>query len=143
MSKKLTVIFAASIPGSRATRRLRSLPTVRLLAFLAMPSNETWGKLCAQPGDMAGQRPTDSPFSHACGNGSNREGVAGCINGFDHGRFATRAEKESHKMCTNGARVLCPGHGLSAVKCYFVHENGMPKPCLNVSDYLPIWWVPT
>jgi hypothetical protein len=32
-----------------------------------------------------------------------------CINGIYHGRLATR-ENESHKLCSNGARALCPGH---------------------------------
>lgn len=116
---------------------VRKVLVVRLLAFLASPTNANWLKLSASSADPVGARPIDSPFSHICGNGSIRSGEAGCINGLDHGRFATRQENESHKGCANGARALCPGHGQPPVKCIFVHDNGLPKPCRMQEDGVP------
>jgi hypothetical protein len=37
----------------------------------------------------------------------------------------------------NGARCLCPGHGVGKVKCIFVHKDGKPKPCRNRDDCVP------
>ena len=68
-----------------------------------------------------GLRGIDHLFSHACNNhdGSNGKGIDGCVNGLEHGRFATKVEKELHKLCTNGDSTMCPGHESSPVKCIF------------------------
>lgn len=105
---------------------------VRLLAFLVDPTDAAWDTLCTN-------RAIDRPFSHRCGRGLKRgDGQEGlCINGIHHGRFATREENESHKLCTNGARALCPGHGSPPVKCIFTHPDGQLKPCLNQEEMVP------
>ena len=135
MSKKTSIDIARTV-GARRVEVLRKVATTRLLAFLADPSDDNWAKVCALSSGP-GLRSIDSPFSHACGNGSNETGVAGCINGLDHGRFATRYENESHKGCRFGARVLCPGHGDPPTSCIFVHPSGLVKPCLSKVDYVP------
>ncbi|KAI0879771.1 uncharacterized protein GGS22DRAFT_129006, partial [Annulohypoxylon maeteangense] len=136
MSSK-TVIDITVPKGPHSNDNYKKITTVRLLAFLADPTDANWAKLNAQTDAPPGQRPIDSPFSHACSNGSQRAGVGGCINGVEHGRFATRGENESHKNCANGALALCPGHGTPPVKCVFVHKDGHPKPCKMAKDCVP------
>lgn len=136
MSRKTVVDINASA-GPHHNRVLRKVATVRLLAFLQEPTDDNWTKLNATSTDPVGSRPIDSPFSHNCNNGADRAGTAGCINGLEHGRFATREENESHKGCTNGARALCPGHGSPPVRCWFVHADGLPKPCRNQDNNVP------
>src|SRR5271154_4418593 len=54
---------------------------------------------------------------------------------------STRAENESHKLCSNGARVLCPGHGddpTDLVKCIFTHADGTLMPCRMREDSVPV-----
>jgi hypothetical protein len=86
----------------------------------------------------------ESPFSHACNNGANkkREGdTFGCINGLDHGRFATRDKNESHKGCRNGCMKLYPGHGAEGdlTHCIFTHKDTrLPIPCRNLVDMVPV-----
>lgn len=126
---KTTVVTINETRDAHNNNILRKVTTVRLIAFLQDPSDDNWTKLCATPSDPQGSRPIDSPFSHACGNGAKASGEVGCINGLDHGRFATRQENESHKACTNGALALCPGHGVPPVRCIFVHADGLHKPC--------------
>ena len=128
--------------GGHSTRVLRKVAVVRLMAFLRDPTDDNWTKLSARSDDPPGTRPIDTPFSHACGNGAQAANTVGCINGLDHGRFATRQENEDHKRCTNGARALCPGHGggddgVSPVWCIFVHADGRLMPCRNVKDRVP------
>ena len=134
---RLTVLDIGEPRGLHSTRSLRKITVVRLLAFLADPSDTNWGKLCALPSDAPGSQLIDNPFSHRCGNGSQTAGVPGCINGLDHGRFATRDENESHKRCANGALALCPGHGEPAVRCIFVHPDGHPRPCRMMEEHVP------
>src|SRR5579871_4279397 len=53
------------------------------------------------------------------------------------GGFATR-ENESHKLCTYGALVLCPGHGAHQVKCIFTHAStGKLKSRLMNPTHVP------
>ncbi|KAK9235846.1 hypothetical protein V1525DRAFT_241230 [Lipomyces kononenkoae] len=101
---------------------------VRLLAFLANPSSLNWAYLTEN-----GFRAIDTPFSHSCGRGLQRQDgqVAYCINGLHHGRFASVNENRSHRLCYHDARPLCPGHGEPPVKCIFTHPDGTLKPCLN------------
>lgn len=134
---RTTVIDITEPSGPHSSRSFRKVTTVRLLAFLQNPSDDNWAKLCALPTAPRGARPIDTPFSHRCGNGSPAAGTSGCINGLDHGRFATRAENESHKLCTNGALALCPGHGVPPVRCIFVHADGLPKPCRMAEGQVP------
>ncbi|OAG36679.1 hypothetical protein AYO21_09154 [Fonsecaea monophora] len=55
-----------------------------------------------------------------------------------HGHNATEEENESAKVCgLVSARAICPGHGVNQTKCLFTHENGHPKPCLNVDGWVP------
>jgi hypothetical protein len=138
MSRK-TTIHITRAAGSHGNQPLRAFVTVRLLAFLKDPSSDNWSRLQTDPSNTTiGQRPIDHPFSHACGNGATADNNdPGCINGLDHGRFATRDENESHKLCRNGARALCPGHGSPLIRCIFVHADGLPRPCRMVEDYVP------
>lgn len=111
---------------------LRQFLVCRLLAFLVDPSDEHWRYL-----DNGG---IQHPFSHACGRGGKRSDgqTAFCINAVYHGRFETPAVNESRKtLCTNGARVLCPGHGTPATKCIFTHPDGVPQPCRNNDTMVP------
>lgn len=118
--------------GPHRSTVLRSITVVRLLAFLKAPTEENWTKL------NEGRHAIAHPFSHTCGRGLRVEGQqAACINGLHHGRFANRNENESHKLCTNGARCLCPGHGSPPVKCIFTHDDGTLKPCRNRDDTVP------
>ena len=118
--------------GRHSSKVLRSITVVRLLAFLMAPSDENWRKL------DEGADAITHPFSHNCGRGLRVEGQqTACINGLHHGRFADRAENESHKLCTNGARCICPGHGSPPIKCIFTHTDGTLKPCRNVEDRVP------
>lgn len=115
--------------GKHSSTVLRSITVVRLLAFLKAPTNDNWQKL------DKGTNAIDCPFSHCCGRGLRTDGSQmACINGLYHGRFADRSENESHKLCTNGARCLCPGHGAPPVKCIFTHPDGTLKPCRNLED---------
>jgi hypothetical protein len=134
---RTTVVEIFATTGAHTRACLRKITTVRLLAFLQQPSDDNWTKLCSLPSDPAGSRPIDTPFSHRCSNGSQAAGAMGCINGLDHGRFATRAENESHKRCANGALALCPGHGVPPVRCIFVHATGLLRPCRNVEGHVP------
>ena len=139
VSKKGTVDIQEHIIGTKRLQVLRKVATVRLLAFLAISTAINWRKCSSAHGNNVppGMRAIDTPISHSCNNGSNDTGVAGCINGLDHGRFATRDENESHKSCRFGARALCPGHEIPPIKCIFVHKDGTPKPCLMVEDHVP------
>lgn len=112
---------------------LRQFLVCRLLAFLVDPSDEHWQYL-----DNGG---IQHPFSHACGRGGKRSDgqTAFCINAVYHGRFETPAVNESRKtLCTNGARVLCPGHGTPATKCIFTHSDGVLQPCRNNDTMVPV-----
>lgn len=132
-----TVIDITRPRGAHSCDVLRKVTTTRLLAFLLDPTDDNWAKLTALPTDPQGSRPIDSPFSHSCGNGGSAPGKVACINGLEHGRFATRDENESHKACKNGALALCPGHGVPPVRCIFVHADGLQKPCRMVDGHVP------
>jgi hypothetical protein len=125
--------------GWHYTRRIQA---VRLIAFLNAPTDKNWENLCStttfSPNYTGGITSADTPFSHACNAGFNKPGETGCINGLEHGRFATVQENDSHKSCKNGAAALCPGHGEPSVKCIFVHSDGLPKPCRNKASHVPM-----
>ncbi|KAI1614151.1 hypothetical protein EDD36DRAFT_417998 [Exophiala viscosa] len=119
----------------------RSFNTVRLIAFLADSSDSNWRNFKADSSQV-GSRAIDHPFNHRCHRGpayNNQDnGTMRCINGLEHGHFATKEENESAKVCgLVSARVLCPGHGENTTKCFFTHENGHPKPCLNMEEWVP------
>jgi hypothetical protein len=126
--------------GRHSVQVLTQVTVVRLLAFLANPTNDNWLKLSPAPP----LRPIDFPFSHTCARGGPRPDQilnTVCINRLYHGRFATRGENESHKLCSNGARVLCPGHGddpADLVKCVFTHPDGTLMPCRMREDSVPM-----
>lgn len=133
MSRNYQLQFTMTGPDGRPEVLARVLVT-RLLAFLVDPTDEKWDWLSATT-----TRGIDHPFSHSCGRGQKKEGQdAYCINGLEHGRFASRNENESHKLCTYGARALCPGHGLPAVKCIFTHPDGTIKHCLMTEGHVPV-----
>ena len=122
----------------------RSFNTTRMIAFLADPSDDNWRKFKADsgPNAAAGTRAIDHPFSHRCHRGpaydNQDNGKMRCINGLEHGRFSTKEENECAKVCgLVAARPICPGHGDNHIKCLFTHENGHPKPCLNVDGWVP------
>lgn len=131
MSSKLQSDISEQVGGRQNV--LRRFRTVRMLAFLKDPSPELWAKVDSQESVAE-----DCVYSHACGNGESksRDDKSGCVNP-DHGRITTRAENESHKLCTYGARCLCPGHGSPPVKCIFVHRDGTPRSCRNLDACVP------
>ncbi|KAK9354975.1 hypothetical protein V1523DRAFT_361222 [Lipomyces doorenjongii] len=116
MSRNRSILVARCSNGKRVT--FRNISIVRLLAFLAEPTDLHWKYLS----DNASSAFL-TPFSHACNRGKKRgDGqVAYCINGLYHGRFATISENASHKACGNRARPLCPGHGSPPVKCIYTN----------------------
>ncbi|KAK9377578.1 uncharacterized protein V1513DRAFT_26 [Lipomyces chichibuensis] len=120
--------------SSRSTVIYQRVNIVRLLAFLANPTPLHWAYLAEN-----GFRARDTPFSHWCNRGTKRNDgqVAFCINGVYHGRFATVEENMSHRYCGNGARPLCPGHGVPPVSCIFTNPDGSLRPCLNQEDKVP------
>ena len=125
--------------GNHGVDVLIQVTVVRLLAFLAAPTATNWDKLCPPPPARA----IDSPFSHTCSRGGPRIdqiSSAVCLNGIYHGRFASREEIESHKLCSNGARALCPSHGdpLDLIKCVFTHPDGTIMPCRMEENCVPM-----
>ena len=88
-------------------------------------------------------RSIDTPFTHFCHNGHGSKGgpiagVVACVNGIEHGRFATAQENADQKDCRFGDRSLCPGHGTPLAPCIFVDpDTGLPRPCLNQVDGRP------
>jgi len=117
--------------GEYGTIVYKRLKTVRLLAFLATPTQKNWDALIVDP--------LYSPFDHHCANGEIVGRTKECINGFEHGTFSTRNENESRKQCTNGCLALCPGHGPCLSKCIFVHKDtGKLKPCKMNPTMLPV-----
>ena len=130
MSRSNRIQISAST-SAHGNHILAAVTITRLLAFFADPSDGNFAALTSLT-------PTASPFSHACRRGHLRsDGGVGCINGVYHGRFATRYENESHKLCTNGALALCPGHGNPPVKCIFTHPDGTLQPCRMKEDSVP------
>ncbi|KAK9486469.1 hypothetical protein V1527DRAFT_57436 [Lipomyces starkeyi] len=113
MARSLTIYIRKTCNGIRVTYHAVSI--VRLLAFIANPTPRHWAYLTEN-----GFRGLDTPFSHWCNRGNKRTDgqIAFCINGIYHGRFATVEENASHRYCANGARPLCPGHGVPAVNAY-------------------------
>jgi hypothetical protein len=112
--------------GNQRSKKFRSIKTVRFLCFLKNPSESNFEKLSA--GDEK------DPFDHFCQRGErtdpNQQGKV-CINGLYHGEFSTPETNESRKLCKNGSRCLCPGHGARSQKCIFTHADGKPMPCRN------------
>ncbi|KAK9484577.1 hypothetical protein V1527DRAFT_195576 [Lipomyces starkeyi] len=125
-----TVFIYISKTSKRSTVIHQRVKIVRPLAFLANPTPLHWAYLTENGLAL------DTPFSHWCNRGEKRSDgqVAWCINGQYHGRFASYDENVSHKYCGNGARPLCPGHGIPKVNCIFTHPDGTIKPCLNLED---------
>lgn len=112
----------------------KHLLITRFLAFLKDPSEDNW-KYLTNPG-----KDSKRPFSHVCGRGQPKvkgQGNSVCINGIEHGGFTTQDVNESHKLCTNGALALCPGHGEPPVQCVFTHADGQLKPCLMNRSHVP------
>lgn len=120
---------------NRKTVLLKSVKTVRLLAFLIDPSDENWVAL------KDGIVSLSLPFDHFCQRGEctdpDQNGFV-CVNGFKHGVLSKRDANESRKFCKNGALCLCPGHGFPKMYCIFTHGDGRIKPCCNQRNSVPI-----
>lgn len=143
MKRDPAMDFSRRVDGKPA-ENLFSVQIVRLLAFLASPTDNNWLALTGQSKDANLYRSVDTPFTHWChnGHGSKRGGgnggVSGCVNGIQHGRFATALENAEQKACRDGDRAGCKGHGVEPrVFCIYVHEDGVQKPCLNLRDGKP------
>jgi len=133
MKKDPYMSFQKKVDGKPSM--LRSFMIVRLLAFVSHPSSQSWEAL---NGHSAGTAHSgDTPFTHWCHNGHGSKGgslngVQACVNGVQHGRFGTIQENTDQKRCREGSRATCPGHGEEGDHCFYVHEDGTQKPCLNL-----------
>jgi len=131
MTKTTSYKITKQVSGK--TVLCKSFKAVRLFAFLIDPTDVHW--LALRDGDEK------TPFDHWCGRGEPtdpfQQGYM-CINGVEHGKFTNRAINEERKLCKNGARVLCPGHGPNLVKCVFTHPDGSPRPCRNNPTHVPV-----
>jgi len=107
----------------------------RILAFLLNPTNENWNKV--QDTESGGN--IRHPFCHTCNRGQKKkeQDKKNCVNGLEHGFFGTRKINESFKLCTNGCRARCPGHGPDRFQCIFTTPKGHLIPCLMTPDHLP------
>ncbi len=111
----------------------KSFRAVRMFRFLMDPTDVHWAAL--RDGDER------LPFDHFCGRGETTDPAQMgycCINGAEHGIFTNRLTNEERKMCKNGARVLCPGHGVNLTKCIFTHPDGTTRPCRNDANSVPV-----
>lgn len=128
-------------PQTKKPITLVQFQITRLLAFINNPTTEGWAALAGQL-DKSG-RSIDTPFTHFCHNGYGSKGgpiagVAACVNGIEHGRFATAKENVDQKDCRFSDRSRCPGHGTPPAFCIFVDpDTGLPRPCLNQVDGRP------
>lgn len=130
MSKTTNIQITRQVKGQ--TEVLVTFKTVRFLQFLRFPTDDQW-KTFINGGIY-------EPFDHFCGRGEAtdpRQLGYCCINGLKHGEFSTRKDNESRKSCKNGAKALCPGHGIWEEKCLFTHPDGIIKPCLNEDSQVP------
>jgi len=128
-----TTSYKITKQESGKTVLCKSFKAVRLFAFLIDPTDLHWAALSS--GDEK------TPFDHWCGRGEPTDPLQQgymCINGVEHGEFTNRANNEERKLCKNGARVLCPGHGPKLVKCVFTHPDGSPRPCRNNLTHVPV-----
>jgi len=113
--------------------RLVTYKTYRWLAFVANPTEENWGYLT---GELEGKgKSRDVPFLHYCHNGhssQDKRKALGCVNGYQHGFFGSAVENNKQRECRGRSRATCPGH--NGGYCVYVHENGWPRPCLNLTE---------
>lgn len=104
---------------------------VRLLAFINEPSDDNWDRLTN----------AKDTFDHFCGNGAashENDAALYCLNGIQHGGFASLTDNMSRKSCAGGCLALCPGHGPKNQGCLWVDKDtGHLKPCLNSPFGLP------
>jgi hypothetical protein len=109
--------------------RLRTWKTYRWLAFLKDPSAENWRVL--------DEKDSSVHFLHNCHQGFSREADGGCVNGVQHGVFGSPLINNHQKDCRDGHRGSCPGHGTPLSYCFFVFEDGEPRPCYNLPEGPP------
>jgi len=124
--------YKLTVSSGGSTQLVKSFKVVRFIAFLMQPSSSNWEALKAGTEAI--------PFDHFCHRGEatdpQQQGYV-CVNGVEHGEFSTREANESRKLCTFGARCLCPGHGPSLIKCIFTNPSGLPHGCRNVDNCVP------
>ena len=76
--------------ATKVSGTLVRMSVVRLLAFIAYPSDDNWERLVGQ---IEGRgRSGESPFLHLCHNGIGSRASMGCVNGVKHGVFGTVQE---------------------------------------------------
>jgi len=118
--------------GGGGTELCKSFRAVRLFSFLMNPTDQNWVAL--RDGSVA------TPFDHFCGRGEATDPAQNnlvCINGVEHGELSNRNVNEERKQCKNGARCLCPGHGVNMTKCIFTHPDGTLRVCRNQATHVP------
>lgn len=122
---------------------------VRLLAFVTIPTDRNWQLVTAETTNKSGQKHSDSPFAHYCHNGHysqiNPKKDAGCVNGVQHGHFASILFNNQQKACKTLEASKCPGHDwdvgevgivrMQRRRCIYVRRSlvkkGVLMPCLN------------
>lgn len=111
----------------------KKMLATRVLAFLQTPTERSYNDLISvATKDEKGEK---NPFDHKCGRGDSNESLR-CVNGIEHGTFASREVNEKRKLHKFTCLALCisnGGHGEYG-NCIYTSSCGKLLPCLNNSD---------